>query len=1228
MNWKDKLDRDILEKGLELYSFNKVALIAEMDTTYKLMVSGVSAYYMVEIDVTEDDITYIECSCNVAKAGKYCQHMAACLYYLEYDTNAFKKMDKGLGKKIKPFAPSIGEYVYFDLGKILRDLEVEEELFENARRLIEEKQVLLNNVMTYYGRSLDHDLYCRAEGTVLQNGTERSLYCVFDNVDIYDAKCNYLNCFGIYQTTVTYSYYRSLDKKICEHLLAFFLLVEEYLKRVNPGDATDIGGERFLANFRMMQGIQDMPENNDIEYDLKLQPVLEQEYYGVYLKVRAGTEKMLLLKSIPDFIEQYEKKGVITLGKNYNIDFEKHHLAKDMEAFYEFIRKIYADSRERRNFMQLRGRYFYEETEADNMIYLYGERVDQFFELFYPGPVSYTDKTKKKTVKKECVLQEKKPTITLTIHTDIDEDDVFQGIVVTGKLPDFIKGNQGLYYFSQTGFNKVNSETQKAIMSLYDVENHGEIYFNVGRRNLSEFYHEVYPKLKKFVRINEPDKDDILAFIPEEAEFTFYLDLDDQLHRILCRPVARYGENEVSLLDNFRDNFPYQMYRNLVKERDILRKLYRYFQVYNLEQDELFSEAWEETAVSLLDGGLEYMMNYGEVHTTERFRKMNIRKMPKIKIGVSVNSDMMNLSVTSDDIDNEELLLILKSYDRKKKYYRLKSGDLATVNDADMEMLKGLLETMHLTDKEFLKGNMKIPIYRALYLNKILEESEHIYLNRDKHFKNLIKEFKTIEDCEEEVPDSLSRIMRSYQVQGFKWMKTLENYEFGGILADDMGLGKTLQAISVLLSDKEKTNNSQTGRGDLSGTSLVVSPASLVYNWKEELAKYAPGLKVSLVTGTQNERTSIIHNYKESDVLVTSYDLLKRDIAEYEGVEFNYQILDEAQYIKNHTTAAAKSAKAIKSRHRLALTGTPIENRLSELWSIFDYLMPGFLYGYDTFRKDMETPIVKNKDENVSERLKKMVSPFILRRLKSSVLMDLPDKLEEVRYAKLEGEQQKLYDGQVVNMKKLLASQKDEDFKKNKLQVLAELTKIRQICCDPSLLFEKYKGESSKKEACIELIQSAIEGEHKILVFSQFTSMLELLEKELNKLKISYYKITGETKKEKRLEMVNDFNNDDTQVFLISLKAGGTGLNLTGADVVIHYDPWWNQAVQNQATDRAHRIGQTKKVTVYKLIAKGTIEEKIVKMQETKKDLADAILSGDNGGLTGMSREDLLELLV
>ena len=391
--------------------------------------------------------------------------------------------------------------------------------------------------------------------------------------------------------------------------------------------------------------------------------------------------------------------------------------------------------------------------------------------------------------------------------------------------------------------------------------------------------------------------------------------------------------------------------------------------------------------------------------------------------------------------------------------------------------------------------------------------------------------------------------------------------------------------------------------------------------------RFAPDLVTVLVVGTQAEREQKIHDAWKADVLVTSYDLLKRDIDRYDPIRFRFEIIDEAQYIKNAQTAAAKAVKVVHAHTRFALTGTPIENRLSELWSIFDYLMPGFLYDYLEFREEVELPIVRDGDPAVQERLKRMVAPFVLRRKKEDVLQDLPDKLEEVRYADMDWKQRQLYDAEVLRMRRTLEGQDESDFRKSRIQILAELTKIRQICCDPLLCYSGYDGESAKREACMELIESLVDGGHKALLFSQFTSMLELIEQGLQARNIPYYKITGATAKKQRLALVNEFNENDVPLFLISLKAGGTGLNLTGADVVIHYDPWWNTAAQDQATDRAHRIGQTKIVTVYKLIVKGTIEEKIQEMQEKKKALADEILSGESMERSEITREDLLAML-
>lgn len=384
---------------------------------------------------------------------------------------------------------------------------------------------------------------------------------------------------------------------------------------------------------------------------------------------------------------------------------------------------------------------------------------------------------------------------------------------------------------------------------------------------------------------------------------------------------------------------------------------------------------------------------------------------------------------------------------------------------------------------------------------------------------------------------SLENTLRPYQSYGFKWIKTLEGAGFGGILTDEMGLGKTLQMISVLSSSYL---NIASSAATPAVTAALSDPATLT-------TPAAP------ITGGASAFQKLEAHWADRQIYIISYDLLKRNLARLNDKTFFYVILDEAQYIKNAGAAAARSVKTLKAAHRFALTGTPIENRLSEMWSIFDFLMPGFLYGRKEFEKKWEVPITKSHDADASTQLRKMTSPFILRRKKEEVLKDLPAKLEEVRYVQIEGEQQKLYDAQVLRLKNALG---EWEIPGQKMRVFAELTRIRQICCDPSLL-----------------------------------------------------------------------NEGSVPIFLISLKAGGTGLNLTGADVVIHYDPWWNVAAQNQATDRAHRIGQTRQVTVYRLIIKDTIEERILELQNTKRDLAESILEGDSTSLSSLSHEELLELI-
>ena len=424
---------------------------------------------------------------------------------------------------------------------------------------------------------------------------------------------------------------------------------------------------------------------------------------------------------------------------------------------------------------------------------------------------------------------------------------------------------------------------------------------------------------------------------------------------------------------------------------------------------------------------------------------------------------------------------------------------------------------------------------------------------------------------------------------------------------------------------------------------MIVCPSSLVYNWKSEFDRFAPNLKVATIAGSASERRSLTDEAFDSwnkksgrtDVLITSYDLARIDVKNYCEREFFFLAIDEAQFIKNTNTQTTKAIKKMSAKHRLALTGTPIENRLSELWSIFDFLMPGILGSKTHFKTNFEKPISEG-DENAQKRLQSLVGPFMLRRCKSEVLKDLPEKLESVVYSEMDKEQKSIYLAlekrladrlQDAKKRKGAKDKKSVEKETSKVEVLAELTKLRQVCCDPRLLFADYKKKGAKLETILELIGSAQDAGEKVLVFSQFTTYLDLIEDELKAQKIDYYEITGKTPKKKRIELVNAFNADNVPVFLISLKAGGTGLNLTGASVVIHADPWWNDAAEQQASDRAHRIGQTSVVNVQKVIAKDTIEERIVKLQEKKRKLSDDFVKSGSVSLSALSEQDLIELL-
>ena len=771
-------------------------------------------------------------------------------------------------------------------------------------------------------------------------------------------------------------------------------------------------------------------------------------------------------------------------------------------------------------------------------------------------------------------------------------------------------------YSVDTLWQAKHAEAERLMPALQELCGSG-LFFTT--RDAADFCSFVLPELGRKLTIDDPDRL-LLNQIPLEPVVQFYLDAP-RMGAVQAHAEFLYGEDRVTPFEPA----PAGLLRDARAEKRAARLLGTYLQPGAEGNAAQYGTDDEDAVYNFLEEGVPALLAEGEVYLTDAFRNLQAAP-PKISVSASVHGSVLDLDVDTGEFPVEELRALLKSVHQKKRYHRLRDGRLLKLDDS-LEVLDELNETLELSGAKLGKGHAELPLYRAPSLDWALSGQNGVRFNRDDAFRRISRSFHAVKDSEYTPPASLQKILRKYQRDGYRWLRTLDGYGMGGILADDMGLGKTVQVLSYLLAMKENGQQrpdqpSQSGPGQLL-PSLIVCPASLVLNWAEECRKFTPELKCLVVDGDAAHRAALAQQWETADLVVTSYDLLRRDEELYAGQEFYACILDEAQAIKNHTTQKYKAVCRIQSRVRFALTGTPVENRLGELWSIFSFLMPGYLPPYKSFCARFEKPIVQEEDEAAARRLNQLTGPFLLRRMKADVLKELPPKTENIHRIELDEEQRKLYLAAVVDARDKLRAAKPED----KMAVFAVLMRLREICCDPRLVADNWTGGSAKLDACAELVTSAVEGGHRILLFSQFTSMLELLAKRLDEEGVSHFTLQGSTPKPVRAELVRRFNNGEASVFLISLRAGGTGLNLTAADIVIHYDPWWNVAAQNQATDRAYRIGQQNPVQVYKLIAQDTIEEKIVELQQAKQSLADTVTGTADGAILAMKPDELLELL-
>ena len=692
--------------------------------------------------------------------------------------------------------------------------------------------------------------------------------------------------------------------------------------------------------------------------------------------------------------------------------------------------------------------------------------------------------------------------------------------------------------------------------------------------------------------------------------------------KIYCNVKIDYCGYIIDLIRDEKDN---SFLRDLKSEKYIEFQLER-FKFIKREEDFCFIGNKEEM-YELFSKGIKRLRELGEVLLSEELKEFKVLDSSLISSELKELSNFYKLKFDFGDFELRELRESVEAMKRGDRFYRTKKVYL-DLEDPGIVNFLNLLEDLGL---ENIKDNeVYIDKSKVLYIQEKLKDRNLSFIKGGNVLQEIVGKLLNKEFKRKLLPKALNAELRPYQKEGFKWINEITDLGFGGVLADDMGLGKTLQIIAFLLSQKKSK-------------SIVVVPTSVIYNWMDEFEKFAPSIRVGLVHGSKSKRDKVLRDFKRGlgikieeenlkeksyekyDVLLTTYGTLKNDEKAYENLSFDYCIIDEAQNIKNPSAQATLSVKNIKSRCNIALTGTPIENNLMELWSIFDFVMPGYLFTKERFRERFIL------DESNLSELKSLITPFILRRLKEDVLSELPEKLEKKYLVEMKGKQKQLYSFYVKAIKNQLNENKSsEKSGRDKINLFAYLTKLREICLDPSLVVPDYTGESSKLTVVKEIVKDASESGKKILLFSQFTSVLQKIEEDFKKEDISYLYLDGGTSAKDRVERVKKFNEDSNiKVFLISLKAGGVGLNLTSASVVIHFDPWWNPAVEDQATDRAHRFGQENKVEVIKLVAKDTIEEKIVLMQEDKRELIQSLMDGktmDGKGLKRLTEEEISKL--
>lgn len=986
----------------------------------------------------------------------------------------------------------------------------------------------------------------------------------------------------------------------CKHVVATLLFIADYQQRADALE--NLGWEdqtayKIIEYFRKREYRKLTPQYFHLALQVTVNEPLKSRQSKAFVGLYAGSSKMYKVSNTKKFIQDYYNHKEIRLGKEFRYIPEECQFEPTSAAVLAYLTEIY-------EIQETLGKTYYSNLFNRQELVVSQNMLCKLLRLA-EGLHCDIILRDKKMENMEIMCSNPKLSMELQMEDEVlSLHDMGQEPIISicedGSilcyqeciyLPD-MEFLANLRPFFTTLFGKKQSE----------LEFRGE--------NMGSFIEKVLPVIKKTMNIQVPEKIKD-HYIVEQLQPKLYFDIDRSRQRpvLVARMIFAYGEHEVNPLQDEQKG-SYILVRDREEEEQLLRLMYdKHFSV----RREQFVLTKEDEIFQLMTEGMQDLCRQFEVFYSKEYKANSIKKVGMLSAGIRLNTDinLLEMDVDYGHIPKEELRDFFRSIKLKKKYYRLKSGAFVNLmtEDKQIDELRDLLSIGEVTEDNKIAFSQTA----VMEVDELLPHTQRI--TRDAGYKQLLEDLKNPDKTNWELPNGMEDILRPYQITGYRWLCSLAHYGMGGILADDMGLGKTLQTITYVLANP--------------GTrTLIVCPTSLAYNWQDEFSKFAPQIATQIISGTPQERADLMQQSTDVPVWITTYPLIRKDVDLYKAQIFDACFIDEAQFIKNPTSLGAKAVKAVQAKHRFALTGTPIENTLSELWSIFDFVMPGFFGRYRQFEECYEKPILRDHDSVQMQKLRRKIRPFVLRRMKKEVLTELPDKIETRRMAEMGAKQRKIYESYLARIQMELAGDEENTPGGNRMQVLAALTRLRQICCHPATFASNYHGGSGKLDLLMEQLPDILEGGHSVIVFSQFTSMLSIIAHELKQRNIPFFYLAGSTSAQERKREVKEFNRGEVKVFLISLKAGGTGLNLTGADTVIHFDPWWNPAVEDQATDRAYRIGQKKKVQVIKYVMKDSIEEKIYELQKRKKQLSDQLIQAGESFVTQLTMEEIKELFL